>query len=62
MEEWFTARATDGFMMFFPLPTGMRDFGTMVVPELQRRGLFRSEYIGKTFRENLGLRRPPHRM
>jgi FMN-dependent oxidoreductase (nitrilotriacetate monooxygenase family) len=62
MEEWFTAGATDGFMMFFPLPTGMRDFGTMVVPELQRRSLFRSEYIGKTFRENLGLRRPPHRM
>ena len=62
MEEWFTAEATDGFMMFFPLPSGMRDFGSMVIPELQRRGLFRTEYTGNTFRDSLGLERPPHRI
>ncbi|MEJ7935965.1 LLM class flavin-dependent oxidoreductase [Sphingobium sp. AN558] len=58
MEEWFTAGAVDGFMLIFTLPTGMRDFGRLVVPELQRRGLFKTEYAGKTLRENLGLRRP----
>lgn len=60
MEEWFRGGVVDGFMMFFPLATGMRDFGTRVVPELQRRGLFRSEYEGNTLREHLGLKRPSH--
>lgn len=60
MEEWFTAGVTDGFMMLFPLESGMRDFGRLVVPELQRRGLFRTEYEGSTLREHLGLKRPPH--
>lgn len=58
MEEWFRAGVVDGFMMFFPLESGMRDFGTKVVPELQRRGLFRTEYEGTTLREHLGLQRP----
>ncbi|MBB4642811.1 NtaA/DmoA family FMN-dependent monooxygenase [Rhizorhapis suberifaciens] len=62
MEEWFTAGVADGFMMLFPLATGMSDFGTKVVPELQRRGLFRTEYEGKTLREHLGLKSPPHRL
>lgn len=58
MEDWFRGGVVDGFMMFFPLASGMRDFGTKVVPELQRRGLFRTEYEGTTLREHLGLRRP----
>ncbi|WP_340317596.1 NtaA/DmoA family FMN-dependent monooxygenase [Rhizorhabdus argentea] len=58
MEEWFTAGVADGFMLMFPLESGMRDFGRLVVPELQRRGLFRREYEGSTLREHLGLKRP----
>jgi len=40
---------------------GLDDFADQVVPELQRRGLFRRDYEGKTLRENLGLRRPANR-
>ncbi|WP_449394360.1 hypothetical protein [Devosia riboflavina] len=40
------------------LPTGLTDFVDQVVPILQRRGLFRTEYEGRTLRENLGLARP----
>lgn len=58
MEEWFTAGVADGFMLMFPLESGMRDFGRLVVPELQRRGLFRQDYEGSTLREHLGLKRP----
>ena len=47
--------------MFPYLPGGLDDFCTQVVPELQRRGLFRREYEGKTLRENLGLPRPANR-
>ena len=61
LEEWFTAGAADGFMLTFPLPTGMQDFTDLVVPELQRRGLFRTEYEGNTLREHLGLQRPASR-
>ncbi|WP_340265845.1 NtaA/DmoA family FMN-dependent monooxygenase [Sphingobium mellinum] len=58
MEEWFTAGVADGFMTLFPLESGMRDFGRLVVPELQRRGLFRQDYEGSTLRDHLGLKRP----
>lgn len=58
MEEWFEAGVADGFMLFLPLESGMRDFGRLVVPELQRRDLFRREYEGTTLREHLGLKRP----
>jgi len=59
MEEWFTMGAADGFMMqFATLPGGLQDFVTLVVPELQRRGLFRTEYAGTTLRDHLGLARP----
>ncbi len=59
MEEWLVTRGSDGFNVMFPfLPAGLEDFVDRVVPELQRRGLFRSEYEGKTLRENLGLPRP----
>jgi hypothetical protein len=44
--------------MFPYLPGGLDDFVNKVVPELQRRGIFRTEYEGRTLRENLGLPRP----
>jgi alkanesulfonate monooxygenase len=62
MEEWLTTNACDGFNIMFPfLPAGLDDFVERVVPELQRRGIFRTEYTGKTLRENLGLPRPKNR-
>jgi alkanesulfonate monooxygenase len=62
MEEWMETRASDGFTIMFPyLPGGLDDFVRGVIPELQRRGLFRREYEGKTLRENLGLPRPENR-
>jgi FMN-dependent oxidoreductase (nitrilotriacetate monooxygenase family) len=62
MEEWLETGASDGFNIMFPyLPGGRDDFVDMAVPELQRRGLFRTEYEGKTLRENLGLPRPGNR-
>jgi alkanesulfonate monooxygenase len=62
MEEWLTSYASDGFnIMFSYLPGGLYDFVDKVVPELQKRGIFRKEYEGKTLRENLGLPRPKNR-
>ncbi|MGE0734412.1 MAG: LLM class flavin-dependent oxidoreductase [Alphaproteobacteria bacterium] len=62
MQEWLEARASDGFNIMFPyLPAGLDDFVDQVIPELQRRDLFRKEYEGKTLRENLGLARPENR-
>ena len=62
MEEWFRGKGCDGFMIAAPVvPTGMERFTRLVIPELQRRGLFRQEYEGGTLRENLGLRRPVRR-
>jgi len=59
IEQWFVERGADGFNVVPPyLPKGFEDFTRLVVPELQRRGLSRKEYTGKTFRENLGLDRP----
>ena len=52
----------DGFNIMFPfLPAGLDDFVDRVVPELQKRGIFRREYEGRTLRENLGLPRPKNR-
>ncbi len=57
MEEWFSAGACDGFNVCPAYsPQTMHEFAEFVVPELQRRGLFRTEYEGRTMRENLGLR------
>jgi alkanesulfonate monooxygenase SsuD/methylene tetrahydromethanopterin reductase-like flavin-dependent oxidoreductase (luciferase family) len=57
MQEWFEGAACDGFNVTpATLPGGGEDFVDMVVPELQRRGLFRTEYEGRTLRENLGLK------
>jgi hypothetical protein len=62
MEEWLHSGACDGFNIMFPyVPGGLDDFVERVVPELQRRGLFRREYEGKTLRESLGLPRPENR-
>src|SRR4051794_8644350 len=62
MQHWLEAEAADGFTIMFPyLPGGLDDFCTQVVPELQRRGIFRREYEGATLRENLGLPRPENR-
>jgi alkanesulfonate monooxygenase len=62
MEEWLTTYGCDGFNIMFPfLPAGLDDFVDRVVPELQKRGIFRREYEGRTLRENLGLPRPKNR-
>ena len=61
LEHWFTTGAADGFNVLAPtLPHGLTDFAQLVIPELQRRGLFRTEYQGRTLREHLGLARPAH--
>ena len=61
LEHWFTTGAADGFNVLSPtLPHGLKDFAEGVIPELQRRGLFRTEYTGHTLREHLGLPRPAH--
>ncbi|AVQ80322.1 LLM class flavin-dependent oxidoreductase [Variovorax sp. PMC12] len=62
MQEWLEAEGCDGFNVMFPwLPGGLDAFVDKVVPELQRRGIFRREYEGRTLRENLGLPRPANR-
>ncbi|WP_018392879.1 LLM class flavin-dependent oxidoreductase [Bacillus sp. 37MA] len=59
MQEWFENGAADGFNVMPPyLPGGLDDFVDHVIPVLQQRGLFRTEYTGNTLRENLGLKRP----
>lgn len=59
-QEWLEEGATDGFLLAPAyLPGALEDFMTLVVPELQRRGIFRTEYEGNTLRENLGVPRPP---
>lgn len=56
LQEWFEGEGADGFNILPPwLPTGLTDFVDLVIPELQRRGLFRTQYEGRTLRENLGL-------
>ena len=56
LEQWFVERACDGFVVSAThVPGAYEDFVRFVVPELQRRGLFRKEYAGKTLRENLGI-------
>jgi FMN-dependent oxidoreductase (nitrilotriacetate monooxygenase family) len=60
--HWFGSGAADGFNIMPPvLPRGLEDFVEEVVPILQRRGLFRTEYEGGTLREHYGLARPASR-
>ncbi|OOF90954.1 hypothetical protein ASPCADRAFT_177958 [Aspergillus carbonarius ITEM 5010] len=62
IEKWLDQDAADGFTVVFPfLPQGLEDVTRRLVPELQRRGIFRSEYEGSTLREHLGLPRPENR-
>lgn len=59
MQEWFETRAADGFNVMPPFfPEGLEDFTQLVVPILQERGLFRTDYKGSTLRDHLGLARP----
>lgn len=56
MEEWFHNDAADGFNILPTwLPGGLEEVVDMVIPEMQRRGLYRTAYEGRTMRENLGL-------
>jgi len=62
LQEWLEKDAADGFNVicnYYPKP--FEDFSTLVIPELQRRGIFRTAYEGKTLRENLGLKVPENR-
>lgn len=62
METWLREEASDGFTCTFPfLPQGLEGVTDRLVPELQRRGLFRKEYAGSTLREHFGLPRPENR-
>lgn len=62
MEEWYRDKACDGFNLVAPyLPGGLEQIIDLVIPELQRRGLFRTEYEGTTLRESLGLEQPSNR-
>ena len=59
LQEWFDNDAADGFNIMAPtFPQGLNDIVELVIPELQRRGIFKTEYEGTTLRENLGLKRP----
>jgi alkanesulfonate monooxygenase len=59
MEDWYRSKACDGFNINTPvMPRSLNDFVDLVIPELQRRGLFRTEYKGDTLRERMGLRMP----
>ncbi|MCF7535005.1 LLM class flavin-dependent oxidoreductase [Pseudomonas petrae] len=61
-QAWFEQGAADGFNVLVPhLPGGLEDVAHKVIPELQRRGLFRRDYTGSTLREHLGLQRPANR-
>lgn len=62
LEEWFATDACDGFnIMPLTIPHGLEDIVAELLPELRRRGLFRTEYEGTTLRENLGLPQPVSR-
>jgi FMN-dependent oxidoreductase (nitrilotriacetate monooxygenase family) len=62
MQDWFEKGACDGFcMMPCYYPRGIEAIVHLLIPELQRRGLFRTEYEGATLRENLGLPMPQNR-
>lgn len=62
LEDWFRSEAADGFIIQPAiLPGGLDDFVALVVPELQRRGIYRTEYAGRMLRDHLGLARPPSR-
>lgn len=62
MEKWLVEEGSDGFNVVFPfLPQGLDDVAEKLVPELQRRGIFRQDYEGATLRDHLGLERPANK-
>jgi alkanesulfonate monooxygenase len=62
LEAWYRGGAADGFnIMPLTMPRGLEDIVELLIPELQRRKLFRTAYEGKTLRENLGLPIPENR-
>ncbi|XXH02937.1 hypothetical protein Hte_009327 [Hypoxylon texense] len=62
MEQWIVQEGSDGFNVVFPfLPQGLDDVAERLIPELQRRGLFRQDYEGTTLRDHLGLKRPSNK-
>ena len=61
IQRWFEGRASDGFNLAFRLPEDLTDFVNGVVPILQERGLYRTEYEASTLRGNLGLPIPQSR-
>lgn len=63
IEAWFTRGAADGFNVMPPaFPESLDLFIEHVIPELQRRGLFRTEYEGRTLRDHYGLAKPANRL
>lgn len=61
LQDLFENEVADGFLLRTPIyPKGLEDTTRLLIPELQRRGLAQTGYAGKTFRENLGLKRPEH--
>ena len=62
MERWFNLGVADGFNLMTPtLPSGLKDFVELIIPELQKRGIFRKGYEGATLREHLDLVPPGSR-
>jgi FMN-dependent oxidoreductase (nitrilotriacetate monooxygenase family) len=61
LQDLFESEVADGFLLRSPIyPKGIEDTMSLLIPELQRRGLFQTEYAGQTVRDNLGLKRPAH--
>ncbi|MBF7693733.1 LLM class flavin-dependent oxidoreductase, partial [Acinetobacter sp. FNA3] len=58
LEEWFEENAADGFIIQGATPNTLTQFIQQVIPILQKKGLYRTEYLGTTLRENLQLSRP----
>lgn len=61
IQEWFEGNGADGFIIGSAVPNGLNDFVDFVVPILQKRGLFRTEYEAETLRGNLGISYPENR-
>ncbi|ANE46382.1 monooxygenase [Paenibacillus swuensis] len=61
IQQWHEEEAADGFIVSSPFPSSLRDFVELVVPILQERGLYRTEYEAETLREHLGLQIPVNR-
>ncbi|MFC0330458.1 LLM class flavin-dependent oxidoreductase [Paenibacillus sepulcri] len=61
IQQWHEEKAADGFIIHTPIPSGLKDFVELVVPILQERGLYRTDYESDTLRGNLGIPIPANR-